>query len=146
MWFWKHKRLESTSCFFRFSEFFHKILGILQNFWSELEFWMNLTNTAWGTTPRNEFLTKLCKPEKPFLLHSWNFCEMLTKLTIWPKNNIKNFKNQILQQTSSLSCNSKTAEHLESTFNLEVLILTDVFLRLSNVFPKQSNLFSMVAP
>ena len=72
VWFWGHKRLESTSCFFRFSEFLHIsdwiiLLGILPNFWSKLEFWMNLTNTAWEreTTPRNEFLTKPRKPENP---------------------------------------------------------------------------------
>ena len=43
------------------------LLGILPNFWSKLEFWMNLTNTAWEreTTPRNEFLTKPRKPENP---------------------------------------------------------------------------------
>ena len=69
--FWGHRRLESTSCFFRFSEFFSQnsneiiSLGILQNFWSELEFWINLTNTTWEKTPRNEFLTKPRNPESP---------------------------------------------------------------------------------
>ena len=34
--------------------------------------------------------------EMLFEPHSWNACEILTKLTIWQKSDIKNFENLIL--------------------------------------------------